>query len=230
MTRRYAIYYAPPAGTELSRFGAEWLGRDAETGQTAEPSHMQHITRTMWQDATAAPRLYGFHGTLKPPFRLTPGTDETDMFAALAALGEDQAPVDAGGLRLTQLGRFLALMPEQADGIAALAARCVREMDRFRAAPSPDELARRRAAGLTAAQESLLQRWGYPYVLEEYRFHMTLTDGLDDPAQVRFRDELAGRTQKFIATPLTISDLSVFTQDAPGTPFRLMRRVPLTGT
>ena len=34
-------------------------------------------------------------------------------------------------------------------------------------------------SGLTDRQEALLTQWGYPYVMEEFRFHITLTGALD---------------------------------------------------
>ena len=48
----------------------------------------------------------------------------------------------------------------------------------FARPPGAAELERRRKAGLSAAQEKMLLRWGYPYVLDEFRFHLTLTGRL----------------------------------------------------
>ena len=227
MTRRYAIYYAPPPGSALALFGAGWLGRDAESGEAIQPQDLHQITRDRWRAAISAPAAYGFHGTLKPPFALAPDSSEADLFAAVAALGATQAPVALGRLRLTRLGGFLALMPEQVDGIATLAARCVRELDRFRAPPSTGELDRRRAKGLSAAQEELLQHWGYPYVLGEFRFHLTLTGNLPEADADIFEAALRTRYAPFVDYAASVDDICVFRQESQKDDFVLTNRFPL---
>ena len=170
---RYAIYYLPPAGA-LADFGARWLGWDVRRGAAAVQLDLPGL-----RDATEAPRKYGFHGTLKPPFRLAEGQDFDALRDAVAALAATLASARCGGLALVPLGRFLALVPEgDAEGIGRVAAACVRDLDGFRAPPSDAELARRRAAQLSPRQEAHLSRWGYPYVMEDFRFHLTLTGRL----------------------------------------------------
>ena len=73
--RRYAIYYAPEPGSELAAFGAQWLGRDPETGATIEQPVLLGVRPERLAEITAAPRLYGFHGTLKAPMHLARGRD-----------------------------------------------------------------------------------------------------------------------------------------------------------
>jgi hypothetical protein len=125
------------------------------------------------------PRKYGFHATLKPPFRLAEGQDVQALEAAASDLAVDLAPAICDGLKLTTLGRFVALTPQDdMQAVRRVAGACVRELDRFRAPASEAELARRRKVGLSPAQEALLTQWGYPYVMEEFRFHMTLTERL----------------------------------------------------
>ncbi|MGY6411168.1 MAG: DUF1045 domain-containing protein [Alkalilacustris sp.] len=222
MHRRFAVYYAPPAGGALARLGATWLGRDAETGATpVQPEGLAALT--------AAPRRYGLHGTLKPPLRLAEGCTAEGFVAAVAALAARCAPVDLGPLRLRRIGGFLALVPDpQPAALEALAARVVADLDGFRA-PAPEaELARRRAAGLSPRQEALLLRWGYPYVMEEFRFHVTLTERLADDGA---GPVLAAAQAHFTAldgAPQRIEDLAVFGEDDAGV-FHLLTRVPLTG-
>src|SRR5262249_54746601 len=56
---------------------------------------------------------------------------------------------------------------------------CVTAFDNFRSPVTPEERRRRLGAGLTNRQIENLDRWGYPYVLEDFRFHMTLTGPVD---------------------------------------------------
>ena len=170
---RYAIYYLPPPGP-LADFGAAWLGWDAERGLPARHPDLPGV-----DDVTVTPRKYGFHGTLKAPFRLAPGRTQEALEGQVAEVAAACAPAVADGLAPAGLGAFLALVPEgDATGLARVAETFVRGTDAFRAPPRPEELARRRVAGLSDRQEALLVNWGYPYVMDEFRFHMTLTGRL----------------------------------------------------
>src|ERR1700750_803177 len=85
---RYALYYVPQQHTELYRFGAQTIGYDAYSG--AEVSFAPDVLRAHpgWSDLTRDPRKYGFHGTLKAPFFLRPGTTEDDLRPALAEFAQ----------------------------------------------------------------------------------------------------------------------------------------------
>ncbi|WP_072629752.1 DUF1045 domain-containing protein [Planktotalea frisia] len=167
---RFAIYYVPSKGP-LADFGASWLGWDVLHGREAPQPSMPGL-----DDITMTPRKYGFHATLKPPFRLAEGQDVKALEAAASDLAAGLAPAICNELELTTLGGFLALTPQDdMQAVRRVAGACVRELDRFRAPASEAELARRRKVGLSPPQEALLAQWGYPYVMEEFRFHMTLT-------------------------------------------------------
>ena len=230
MTERYAIYFCPAWEDPLFARAAAWLGYDVRSGETLPPPGLDGIAEDVWRDATAAPRKYGFHATMKPPFRLADGCRERDLAARLAAFCATRAPVDTGTLALTDLDGFLALTPGAGqDGISALAADCVRDFDDFRAPPGEDELARRRKAGLSPAQEAYLQQWGYPYVMEMFRFHMTLTGRLDDAARARFRDAITAFFGAVLYAPLRIDSLCLFVQPSLDAPFQLRERFLFAG-
>ncbi|GHE01200.1 phosphonate metabolism protein [Defluviimonas sp. 20V17] len=224
---RYAIYYTPPPGA-LADFGARWLGWDAARGRARAHFDLPALPRPV-ADLTAAPRKYGFHGTLKPPFRLAPGQSRATLDTALEDLAARLAPVTLAGLRLARLGGFLALVPEgEAAALAALAAEVVARLDAFRAPPTRDELQRRRAAGLSPAQEANLLRWGYPYVMEEFRFHLTLTGALPPEAAEATRAALAPVLAPLQPRPFVLDALSLCGEDGAGR-FHLLHRVPLSG-
>src|SRR5271168_491471 len=154
---RYAVYWAPPSDDDLWRFGARWLGRDPETGAETAPGDGAAADPNWLAAATAEPRLYGLHATLKPPFRLAAGQTRSALVDALAELAARTAPVAGPQLALRRLGRFLALVPsESAPAIQALAALLVERLDGFRAPAGDAELAKRRAHGLSPAQEENL--------------------------------------------------------------------------
>ncbi len=209
---RYAIYYLPPSGP-FARWGAEWLGWDAETGRA--------LSHPLYTDALVAPaRKYGFHATLKAPFRLN-GTPE-NLEAAVGDLAARLHPVTTGRLELARLGDFLALVP-QGDLMALndLVGQVVAFLDPFRAPMTASDMARRRPETLAPRQRALLERWGYPHVMEEFRFHMTLTGPCDLPPQA-----LAPHLAAVLPDPFTLDSLCLMGEGADGM-FRLIRRYPL---
>jgi putative phosphonate metabolism protein len=218
---RYAIYFAPQDGP-LARFGAAWLGWDlAAAARVAHPPAAGVDVAAV----TETPRRYGFHATLKPPMRLAAGRDAAGLSRALGAVCATLAPVRLDGLALSRLGRFLALTPVgDAAALNAAAARLVAGLDDFRAPPDAAELARRRASGLTAAEERNLVRWGYPYVMDAFRFHMTLTDALADPAPVE--DALRPMIAALPLSPFVIESVALVGERPDGL-FALIERVRL---
>jgi len=91
---RYAIYYLPPDGP-FAKAGHSWLGWDAARGQAPSALEIKD-----WDTVTAAPRKYGFHGTLKPPFRLAAGCNQDDLAEAVATLAMVIEPAQVDGLEL----------------------------------------------------------------------------------------------------------------------------------
>jgi putative phosphonate metabolism protein len=226
MAQRYAIYFVPGAETALYRFGSSSLGYDCYTGH-AIPFPAQ--AGPDWPTIVRAPAVYGFHATLKAPFRLAPGAHENDLLETVRAFAADQPVIDGGRLTLRALGSFIALVPAvPSANIDQFAARCVKELDSFRAPLTADERNRRLDAGLTAAQIELLDRWGYPYVFDEFRFHMTLTGALDPDRRAEVMDVLTSRLQDHPgATDLMIDRIVIARQEDTAAPFRVMATAAL---
>lgn len=214
MFTRYAIYYTPKPGTPLADFGAHWLGWDSNKGATRPHPDMKGLDVAA---LTATPRKYGFHGTIKPPFRLAEGTTAQTLSDALANLCANAAVVTLDGLQLARLGRFLALVPVgDANALGQLAARCVQELDSFRAPPRAGELEKRRAMQLNPQQEAHLKRWGYPHVLDQFRFHMTLTGRLDPDTRAQAEMALTGQINTLDVSPHAVTALTLMGEDAAG--------------
>lgn len=231
MTARYAIYFCPPEGSALEVLGRRWLGRDDDAGPVTDRIVPDGLDAGRLQSLTASPRLYGFHATLKPPFRLIPGAEPDDVREALARFAAGCAPVQAPPLQLAALDGFIALVPSApAPDLHRFADDCVKAFDAFRAPPRDDETARRRAAGLSDRQEELLRRWGYPFVFEEFRYHMTLTGRIDDDVErAALQAALAPVVADACAAPLIVDAVSLCRQDGPGKPFVVDTRQPLRG-
>ncbi|WP_419738963.1 DUF1045 domain-containing protein [Ruegeria sp.] len=223
---RYAIYYAPPADAEWTQFATSWLGWDMETGVPVAHPTVDSIDVA---SVTEVPRKYGLHATMKPPFRLRDGQTVEALYEACTTLVARHAPVSLDGLEIARLGRFLALRPVgETHALNALAAACVQELDGFRAPASEAELARRRAAKLTLEQDVNLVQWGYPYVLEAFRFHITLSGKLAKPVLAEVEAALDTHLAPKLPTHFRIEDLALMGEAQDGR-FHLIHRYALSG-
>lgn len=162
------------------------------------------------------PRRYGLHATLKAPFRLAPGRSEAGLLSAVEALAGRIEAVKLRHLSVSQIGRFLALTPDRAPGLDGLAARLVQELDVFRAPLTGAEIARRHKAGLSAMEAELMRRWGYPYVMEAFRFHVTLTGPLDDWVRERTSEVLAKHLDGVLGAETWLDRVAVCAEDDAG--------------
>ncbi|MBR0733593.1 DUF1045 domain-containing protein [Bradyrhizobium japonicum] len=220
---RYAIYFAAGADSAVSRFGAELLGYDVYTGDEVPfPADASRVAPD-WRDVTADPRKYGFHGTLKAPMALAPGRTEAELVAACAAFAGKARPMPSIRPVVDSISGFIAVIPTEPVGaLQQLAADCVREFDDFRAPMTAEDHARRRPDKLTERQRDYLDRWGYPYVMEEFRFHMTLTGRLDAERRGPILEMLRARFAALGLETLAIDRIALFKQDDVRTRFRFV--------
>ena len=220
---RYAIYFAAGADSALSRFGAELLGYDAYTGE--EPPFADDALRVApdWRDITADPRRYGFHGTLKAPMALAAGRTEAELLAACAAFAGKARPIPVIRPVVGAISGFIAVIPAQpVDALQKLAADCARDFDCFRPPLTAEDRARRKPDRLSERQRDYLDRWGYPYVMEEFRFHMTVTGRLDADRRGPILEMLRARFAGLGLDTLEIDRITLFKQDDAKTRFRVI--------
>lgn len=229
MSPRYAIYYTPPADAPLTIAAASFLGRDA-FGRAVEPRDPLTELEALDVDAlTADPRGYGFHATLKAPFELAAGCSEPQLAQALESLGQTAAPF-TGSIAVATIGPFVAFrLTEPSAAMQALHEACVRQFEPFRAPLSDFDLARRRRPGLTPTQDQRLVAFGYPYIFEDFRFHMTLTGPVqDDDTREAIIRALSGRFAPYVGVH-RFDSLAVFKQPTREAPFHVLATAPLTG-
>lgn len=219
---RYAVYYAPEDGA-FAQAAASWLGWDPAAGlSVAQPNLGIDLNRL-----TADPRKYGFHGTMKPPFRLADGVDAALLRAATAKLARNQSPIEMPCLQFLSLEGFLALVPMgDTSALEALAASVVETLDPLRAPLSEAEILRRRPDRLTLRQRDLLARFGYPYVMEQFRFHLTLSGPLTDADHTALRPLAEAHFTPHLPRPFRVAELCLFGEAGDGR-FHLLQRYPL---
>ncbi len=227
---RYALYFVPEPKSPLAEFGARWLGRDVWSGKTVSQISIGSLSASELREITANPAVYGFHGTLKPPFQLAEGMDPGHVVEHLTDFVRSRPPFRIPNLMLRRLSGFLALVPSAASAeLNQFAAESVRDFDRFRAPPSAGELEKRRHQGLSPRQEEYLLAWGYPYVLEEFRFHLTLTGRLEDEVWQRLTEALLPIVEPLCSDDVLVDAVTLCEQPGTGEPFKAIGRFELAG-
>lgn len=217
---RYAIYFTPPEDDPLTRAATSWLGRSAFTGNIFAPHAAEKLSAAEIAYQTAAARRYGFHATLMAPFTLADGETEQGLIASLAAFSEAMQRFRVARLVIGRLDGFFALVPESPnDGLNQLARDVVVAFDRFRSPLGEKEKQRRGGTHLKPTQLRNLLQWGYPYVFEEFRFHMTLTGRVDQTEAVRVHHAIEQHFGFLLEEPVEIASLALFIEPEPGAPF-----------
>lgn len=218
---RYAIYFTPAEDDALTEKASRWLGRNAFSGI----SYDEHAA---YAEITAEPRRYGFHATLKAPFELSEKRSETDLLAALQAFAASRQAFYIPKLVVGSLGPFFALVPHAPyQPLQDFAADVVDYFEPFRAPLSDSDIARRRPQNLTESQQHNLSLWGYPHVMDDFRFHMTLTGPVDEADSAHISGVLASEFSNFTDRPLPISGLGLFVEKARGEAFTIHTWLPL---
>ncbi|MDP9838495.1 putative phosphonate metabolism protein [Neorhizobium huautlense] len=225
---RYAIYFTPSKDDALTQAASLWLGRDAYEGRDLSAPADTGLAEDEWRTITADPRRYAFHATLKAPFSLADGKDEASLVAAVDAFAAQTEAFDIPELVVAGLGPFFALVPGEPNPILQdFAGSIVEHFEPFRAPLSDADIARRKPEKLSEAQRNYLHEFGYPYVMEEFRFHMTLTGPVPEERREAMHALLTERFAAFTGTPRRIDALTVFVEPQRGAPFSVLHRVPL---
>ena len=229
-TLRYAIYYVPARGSGLDRFGAHLLGYDAFAGE--ELPFPEAVTEAApdWRDLTADPRKYGFHATLKAPFSLAPARTEVELLEACSNFAATPRAIPVIRPVVGSISGFIAVIPaEPPHQLIQLAADCVTAFDPFRAPLTEADRARRNPSQLTPTQRDHLDRWGYPYVMDDFRFHMTLTGRLGSERRETVLAMLKARFAALGLATLAIDRIVVFRQESATSRFRIVGQWELRG-
>lgn len=224
MTERFAIYYAPSTDSALWQKAEQWLNADVLSRTQTQIDPEEFLA------ATQSARRYGFHATIMAPMRLAPGKSAADLITEIAAYAKSCAPVELGTLELHNLGGFLALIPKhQSAELTKFAGTTLSRFQNLRAPLTDIERRKRLAAGLSQHQTELLDQYGYPYVMDEFRVHLTLTDKLSEPHTTLMRDLAQDWFGPVLNAPFWLDRLVIYREPAPGADFIRENEFLLTG-
>lgn len=221
---RYAIYFIPPPSSRLYRYGSSILGYDCYAGENVAFPDSFGGNAVNWNELSATPRRYGFHATLKAPFFLAPSCTEQQLVNALQNFAGLGHALHSFVPALRELEDFIAVVPQQPEAsLNALAASCTTMFDAYRAPMSPQERARRLASDLSQSQIQNLDRWGYPFVLSDFRFHMTLTGAVPQRRRKVVLEVLRdGLDQMKVESSIALDRLTLMKQETAQAPFRVL--------
>ncbi|MEL6688018.1 MAG: DUF1045 domain-containing protein [Pseudomonadota bacterium] len=222
---RYAIYYAPPLQSAFWSAASIWLGWDAARRRPLIQPDINGLADVDLDRLTKRPRRYGFHATLKAPFELTDGMHEDALCTAVKDIASEREPFELP-LKVSTLHDFIALRP---DGtfyeLRDLHETCVQDLEPFRAMLGAEDIERRRKSGLTRLQDRRMLEWGYPFIFEDFRFHMTLTCRIPD-AYLRETIQSALETYfaPYVLSGHHIGGIAIFKQNTREDPFYVLKR------
>lgn len=227
MFKRYAIYFVPKG--ELAKFGRAWLGWDCRKGQYISSENAFSEPLADREYFTKKPRKYGLHATLKAPFRLQATQSEPALRSAFHGFCNHQKPAASGNLTLSERGGFISLRPQtQSAALFELGKNCLEAFDPFRAPLDQNELNRRRNACLNPRQNDFLHQWGYPYVLQEFQFHITLSSRLSILQREKIIPALKNLLAHELDCPFIIAHLALMGEDRNGQ-FHILEEANLSG-
>lgn len=225
---RYAIYFVPSAQNSLYCFGAALLGYDAYSGKPLPFTDGIEAQVEGWKQLTVDPRKYGFHATLKAPLNLRSGKTEDELVRALEEFSRAPRAVPQIRPAVRAIGSFIAIVPgDPCPDLQNLAVDCVTAFDDFRAPLTVEDRERRNVSALTDAQVLHLDRWGYPYVFEDFRFHMTLTGSLPPEQRAKILDILKKRFAALDLQSVSIDRLALLRQSDAASNFTIISDCPL---
>lgn len=221
--KRYAIYYVP-SNNLFYKLGSSWLGWDTISGQPASQPETDSAVNI--QKITEAPRKYGLHATIKAPFRLGNNVNALELERQLEILCGSIKPIEFK-LKLSELSGFFALTPTVKNTeIRNLHTKVVRKLDYFRAQPTKEEIIKRRENQLTSEQDQNLIKWGYPYIFEDFYFHITLTGKIPEDLRNKVKDEIENFFQPVLQQKINLSELALVGEATDGN-FYVLRQMPL---
>lgn len=217
---RYALYFTPPKDHDLTRAASKWLGRDAFSGETLQQYAIGTLSEKYITDLTAAPRRYGFHGTLRAPFYLSEEKSETELVSATDSFVKSQKPFVMPALKVGRLGPFFALVPtDDTTELNQFTDKVLKAFEPFRAPLTEADYQRRKPERLTERQRDYLKEWGYPYIFDDFRFHMTLTGPVPEQEADVVEEILEAFFAPYLKTPVSCSGPALFVEAKAGGPF-----------
>ncbi len=180
--KRVAIYFLPKKNSSLENFGKNLLGRDINKKKKISLTRRQKyfINRGFTyfdelKNYCEQPAKYGFHATLKAPFRLKRNVKTKNFYDVISHIATQHSRFKIKGLKIVYSKKFTFITSRKPNKLLInLENDLVKHLDTFRAELNKTEIKKRIPDSLTFKQNKYLKEWGYPFVFDQFKFHMTL--------------------------------------------------------
>lgn len=215
---RYAVYIAPSDTSMLGEFGRHVL----------QSTPVQN-DRPLQLSVTEKAAHYGFHSTFKAPMELASGCTEQALLDAVQDYVHTKQRVALTGLQPNIVDGFLALTLPDSPDVDAFAADVMHSFEPFRAPLSEADRQRRNPETLPERKRQYLENFGYPHVLEEFNFHMTLSNRIKNEQDSHSYHQWLMQNYKMIVTQTPwLDQLAVFWQPDRASAFTRIGKSPIT--
>ncbi len=214
---RYAVYFVPSDDSMLGEFGAHVLQRTR-----CQDDHPIRL------NVTKKAAHYGFHSTFKAPMELANGFTEQALLDAVQAYTRSKKRVPLTGLRPNIVNGFHALTLPHSPDVNAFAADVMRTFEPFRAPLNDADRQRRKPETLSERGRKYLETYGYPHVLEEFHFHMTLSNRIENAEESHsYHQWLSELFETRVTQTPWLDQLAVFWQPDRNTAFTRIGEFPV---
>lgn len=218
---RYAVYYVPHHESDLAVFGKSWFGYDLSEGETDRNLH--GLDLELVRRVTAKPARYGMHATLKAPFYLAEGYSLEQLLDKADRFSKKRKKFTLGKLKIGWHGNTMVLIENQKNHqINQFASQCVLKFEDFRAPLTMKERTRRLEQNLNLHQRLMLEELGYPYVLSEFQFHVTLTDNMTEAEKEKIVPALEMTLDGILEKPCEIDGIAIVGDPGNNQPFQMI--------
>lgn len=237
---RYALYWVPTPDQSISRFGLDWTGWCAETGEHHARRPIAGLGPAAGLEAGDIGR-HGLHGVLAAPFALARGRNVWALEQAVDHVASTSAPIRVPAVRAAVVAGRIALVPRQPVetldgligrvraalwGLAAVAETGAEAADAAAdgaplGAPGMATEPAGRPAGEDAALAAESDR-------PSDHFHIPLTGPIAPGAAGAALTAVEALLARLSLTPLRIGDLALMGDPGSGRPLRVLRRYSLS--
>lgn len=222
--KRVAIYFLPKKNSSLENFGKNLLGRDINKKKKISLTRRQKyfINRGFTyfdelKDYCEEPAKYGFHATLKAPFRLKRNVKTKNFYDVISHIAAQHSRFKIKGLKIVYSKKFTFITSRKPNKLLInLENDLVKHLDTFRAELNKTEIKKRIPDSLTFKQNKYLKEWGYPFVFDQFKFHMTLMNQNNNKLSNKQKLELEKLIYKISNNVIEFNEISLLGENKNG--------------
>ena len=222
--KRVAIYFLPKKNSSLENFGKNLLGRDINKKKKISLTRRQKyfISRGFTffdelKDYCEQPAKYGFHATLKAPFRLKRNVKTKNFYDVISHIAAQHSRFKIQGLKIVYSKKFTFITSRKPNKLLInLENDLVKHLDTFRAELNKKEIKKRIPDSLTFKQNKYLKEWGYPFVFDQFKFHMTLMNQNNNKLSNKQKLELEKLIYKISNNVIEFNEISLLGENKNG--------------